>query len=45
MSEGEVTIGGNGRGNQASQLNLTVGILFDGDANLYFVEGWNHLKQ
>ncbi|CAF1004782.1 unnamed protein product [Adineta steineri] len=40
--EGEIVVGGNGKGNQ---LNIPTGLSFDNEENLYVVDGNNHRIQ
>ncbi|CAF1473724.1 unnamed protein product [Adineta steineri] len=40
--EGEIVVGGNGKGNQSNQLNNPSGLSFDNKGNLFVVDRLNH---
>jgi sugar lactone lactonase YvrE len=44
-TQGSVIVGGNGIGEQSSQLNLPIGLSFDRHGNLYVVDYGNHRVQ
>jgi sugar lactone lactonase YvrE len=44
-TQGSVIVGGNGEGGQSNQLNLPIGLSFDGHGNLYVVEYGNNRVQ
>ncbi|CAF4282212.1 unnamed protein product, partial [Adineta steineri] len=43
--EGEIVVGGNGKGDQSNQLNSPSDLSFDDEGNLYVAEYWNHRIQ
>jgi DNA-binding beta-propeller fold protein YncE len=44
-TQGNIIVGGNGRGEQSNQLNRPVGLSFDRHGNLYVVDYGNHRVQ
>ena len=43
--EGNIIVGGNGKGQQLNQLNGPIDLSFDGENNLYVVDFWNNRVQ
>ncbi|CAF3990121.1 unnamed protein product, partial [Adineta steineri] len=39
--EGEIIVGGNGKGNKSNQLNGPIGLSFDDEGNLYVADWGN----
>ena len=44
-TQGNIIVGGNGRGEKSNQLNWPVGLSFDRHGNLYVVDYRNHRVQ
>jgi sugar lactone lactonase YvrE len=44
-TQGNIIVGGNGRGEQSNQLNCPIGLSFDRHGNLYVVDYGNHRVQ